>query len=122
MFAGSGFVSHDIYLYGYFSASIKLLQDYTVAVVAFHKSIHNRRANHTYIGHQQPPRNPPIVVFHEWIPHIGRYQPILGAKEKRNLAMGYGTARQHGKERAEAKEQRVELCSQLLLLFLYSTE
>lgn len=36
---GSGFVSHDIYLYGYFSASIKLPSDYTAGVVvAFYMS------------------------------------------------------------------------------------
>ena len=39
MFAGSGFVSHDIYLHGYFSASIKLPADYTAGVVvAFYVS------------------------------------------------------------------------------------
>lgn len=36
---GSGFVSHDIYLHGYFSASIKLPADYTAGVVvAFYMS------------------------------------------------------------------------------------
>ncbi|KAI4313656.1 hypothetical protein L6164_026615 [Bauhinia variegata] len=36
---GSGFVSHDIYLHGYFSASIKLPSDYTAGVVvAFYMS------------------------------------------------------------------------------------
>ncbi|XP_051148910.1 probable xyloglucan endotransglucosylase/hydrolase protein 27 [Andrographis paniculata] len=36
---GSGFVSHDIYRYGYFSASIKLPADYTAGVVvAFYMS------------------------------------------------------------------------------------
>lgn len=38
-FAGSGFVSHDLYLHGYFSASIKLPADYTAGVVvAFYVS------------------------------------------------------------------------------------
>ena len=37
--AGSGFVSHDLYLHGYFSASIKLPADYTAGVVvAFYVS------------------------------------------------------------------------------------
>ncbi|KAJ8774805.1 hypothetical protein K2173_017251 [Erythroxylum novogranatense] len=36
---GSGFVSHDLYLHGYFSASIKLPADYTAGVVvAFYMS------------------------------------------------------------------------------------
>ncbi|KHN25980.1 Putative xyloglucan endotransglucosylase/hydrolase protein 28 [Glycine soja] len=36
---GSGFVSHDLYLHGYFSASIKLPSDYTAGVVvAFYMS------------------------------------------------------------------------------------
>ncbi|KAL9324863.1 hypothetical protein ACSQ67_005508 [Phaseolus vulgaris] len=36
---GSGFVSHDLYLHGYFSASIKLPSDYTAGVVvAFYLS------------------------------------------------------------------------------------
>lgn len=36
---GSGFVSHDLYLHGYFSASIKLPADYTAGVVvAFYVS------------------------------------------------------------------------------------
>lgn len=40
VFAGSGFVSHDLYLHGYFSASIKLPSDYTAGVVvAFYVSI-----------------------------------------------------------------------------------
>jgi len=40
VFAGSGFVSHDLYLHGYFSASIKLPADYTAGVVvAFYVSI-----------------------------------------------------------------------------------
>jgi len=37
--SGSGFVSHDLYLHGYFSASIKLPSDYTAGVVvAFYVS------------------------------------------------------------------------------------
>ncbi|KAL0326805.1 UNVERIFIED_CONTAM: putative xyloglucan endotransglucosylase/hydrolase protein 28 [Sesamum angustifolium] len=35
---GSGFVSQDLYLHGYFSASIKLPADYTGVVVAFYMS------------------------------------------------------------------------------------
>ncbi|KAK3222094.1 hypothetical protein Dsin_009119 [Dipteronia sinensis] len=39
MFTGSGFVSHDLYLHGFFSASIKLPADYTAGVVvAFYMS------------------------------------------------------------------------------------
>lgn len=39
VFAGSGFVSHDLYLHGFFSASIKLPADYTAGVVvAFYVS------------------------------------------------------------------------------------
>lgn len=38
-FAGSGFVSHDLYNHGFFSASIKLPADYTAGVVvAFYVS------------------------------------------------------------------------------------
>lgn len=40
MFVGSGFVSQDVYLHGFFSASIKLPSDYTAGVVvAFYVSI-----------------------------------------------------------------------------------
>jgi xyloglucan:xyloglucosyl transferase len=39
VYAGSGFVSQDLYLHGYFSASIKLPADYTAGVVvAFYVS------------------------------------------------------------------------------------
>jgi hypothetical protein len=39
LYAGSGFVSQDLYLHGYFSASIKLPADYTAGVVvAFYVS------------------------------------------------------------------------------------
>lgn len=39
VFAGSGFVSQDLYLHGFFSASIKLPADYTAGVVvAFYVS------------------------------------------------------------------------------------
>lgn len=39
MDAGSGFVSQDLYLHGFFSASIKLPADYTAGVVvAFYVS------------------------------------------------------------------------------------
>ena len=39
-FAGSGFVSNDIYLHGFFSSSIKLPADYSAGVViAFYVSI-----------------------------------------------------------------------------------
>lgn len=38
-FAGSGFVSHDLFSHGFFSASIKLPADYTAGVVvAFYVS------------------------------------------------------------------------------------
>ena len=38
-FIGSGFMSHDLYLHGFFSASIKLPSDYTAGVVvAFYVS------------------------------------------------------------------------------------
>lgn len=38
-FSGSGFVSQDLYLHGFFSASIKLPSDYTAGVVvAFYVS------------------------------------------------------------------------------------
>ena len=41
VFVGSGFVSQDLYLHGYFSASIKLPADYTaVVVVAFYVSFY----------------------------------------------------------------------------------
>lgn len=40
-FAGSGFVSHDLYKHGFFSASIKLPADYTAGVVvAFYVSFY----------------------------------------------------------------------------------
>lgn len=40
MCAGSGFVSQELYLHGYFSASIKLPADYTAGVVvAFYVSV-----------------------------------------------------------------------------------
>lgn len=39
VYTGSGFVSHDLYLHGFFSASIKLPADYTAGVVvAFYVS------------------------------------------------------------------------------------
>lgn len=39
LFSGSGFVSQDLYLHGFFSASIKLPSDYTAGVVvAFYVS------------------------------------------------------------------------------------
>lgn len=41
LFAGSGFVSQDLYLHGFFSASIKLPADYTAGVVvAFYVSFY----------------------------------------------------------------------------------
>ena len=40
--AGSGFVSNDLYLHGFFSASIKLPSDYSAGVVvAFYVSKNN---------------------------------------------------------------------------------
>lgn len=39
IFAGSGFASNDLYLHGFFSASIKLPSDYSAGVVvAFYVS------------------------------------------------------------------------------------
>lgn len=39
LYAGSGFISNDLYLHGFFSASIKLPSDYTAGVVvAFYVS------------------------------------------------------------------------------------
>lgn len=41
LIAGSGFVSQDLYIHGFFSASIKLPTDYTAGVVvAFYVSSH----------------------------------------------------------------------------------
>lgn len=56
VYTGSGFVSHDLYLHGFFSVSIKLPADYTAGVVvAFYVS-------HLFNSSSPPPKKK-IIFF-----------------------------------------------------------
>ncbi|WVZ74084.1 hypothetical protein U9M48_022311 [Paspalum notatum var. saurae] len=108
--SGSGFISSDYYLHGFFSASIKLPKDYTAGVVvAFYVSVPNRRRlpQHLNISSRNIPSQSETFFYHRnisGIPARRSFGPLVRA-----WSHGVST-RIHRQPPARERHRTAKLC------------